>query len=101
MGRSTDWLYQKVGDFGEAIKSHSLSKFGDLEGAAHFSCTGKYKPRVEVARQCLNYLGGSERGGALLAKHVAGFDNQTTDSIRALFRDLPRDSGEKRLGARR
>ena len=95
MGRSTDWLYQKVGDFGEAIKSHSLSKFADLEGAAHFSCAGKYKLRVEVARQCLNYLGGSERDGALLAKHVAGFDNRTTDSTRALFRDLPRYSGEK------
>ena len=67
-----------------------LTKFGELQGSMDFSGDGKrYKKRVDLARKCLEHIAGSPEDAALMAKHLAGFANRTTDSILEKFNTLP------------
>ena len=60
------------------------------KGAADSSGSSRtVKKRVALGRKCLEYIAGSTEDAKLLAKHVAGFDNWTTDEILGRFKALP------------
>ena len=67
-----------------------LTKFGELQGSMGFPGDGeRYRKRVALARKCLEHIAGSPEDAALMAKHLAGFANRTTDSILEKFNTLP------------
>ena len=73
-----------------ATKGNGLAKFSELAGAGEPGKLGKRgKQRAELAKTCMGHLGGPQADGALLCKHVAGFENQTTDAILEAFNALP------------
>ena len=45
--------------------------------------------RIKIAKKFLVVLAGSDDDAALLAKHVAGYNNRTTDAILADYKSLP------------
>ena len=60
------------------------------KGAADPSVSSRtVKKRVALGRKCLEYIAGSTEDAKLLAKHVAGFDNWTTDEISGRLKALP------------
>ena len=89
MGPPIARLEGKIESLGE-VSSMGLTKFGELQGSMGFSGDGKrYRKRVALARKCLEHIAGSPEDAALLAKHLAGFADQTTDSILENFNTLP------------
>ena len=64
-------------------------KFGELAGATDFAPKGRYRERVGAARRMLQEFAGSEEDAALIAKHLAGYDNLTTDELRRQYAALP------------
>ena len=66
-----------------------LTKFGQPQGSMGFSGDGKrYRKRVDLAEKCLEHIAGSPDDAALMAKHLAGFANRTTDSVLEKFNTL-------------
>ena len=83
------WLGGKMESLGE-VSSMGLTKFGQPQGSMGFSGDGKrYRKRVDLAEKCLEHIAGSLEGAALMAKHLAGFANRTTDSVLEKFNTRP------------
>ena len=93
-------LWAKVEELADAFRASGLKDFLGLDGAQAHSGGGRVacKERISLAAKCVEIIAGSTAGGALLAKHIAGYDNWTTDSIREVYRQLP---GDSKAGANR